>query len=94
MAYIDDVRTALRISHTKLDTEIQAAIDTAKAEMERAGVVADAIDDTDAMISAAIKTYCKFIFASDMNMRDGFFKSWEYQLDCLRKSTGYMVEVE
>ena len=94
MAFIDDVKVALRISHTKLDAEVAAVIDEAEDELERVGIDAAAILTTDPLISAAIKTYCKYSFASDMKMRDGFFKSWEYQLDCLRKSTGYMVEVE
>lgn len=94
MALFDDVKTALRISHTKLDLEIQDTIDAAKAEMERAGIVSTAISDTDPLITAAIKTYCKYTFASDMKMSDGFFNSWQYQLDCLRKSSGYMAVIE
>lgn len=94
MAFIDDVKKALRISHTKLDTEIQATIDEAKAELARLGIAEAAIVETDSLISAAIKTYCKYSFASDMKMRDGFFLSWQYQIDCLRKSTGYGVDTD
>lgn len=94
MAFIDDVKVALRISHTKLDAEIAAVIEEAEDELARLGVDEAKIVTTDPLISAAIKTYCKYSFASDMKMREGFFKSWEYQADCLRKSTGYMVEVE
>ncbi|NCD09937.1 MAG: phage gp6-like head-tail connector protein [Negativicutes bacterium] len=94
MALIDDVKKSLRISHTKLDTEITATIDVAKAELERAGVIAENVVDTDSLIAEAIKTYCKYSFASDPKMRDGYFISWQYQLDCLRKSTGYGVEAD
>lgn len=93
MALLDDVKTALRISHTKLDTEISATIQAAKAEMARAGIETTSISDTDALIVDAIKTYCRYSFASDLKMREGFFMSWQYQLDCLRKSTGYMAVV-
>lgn len=93
MAILDEVKLDIRISHNKLDSSIAAYIDAAKAEMARAGIISSAIVETDPLISEAIKTYCKYKFASDMKMREGFFLSWEYQVDCLRKSTGYMVEV-
>ena len=89
MAALDQVKLALRISHTKLDTEIQDAIDTAKKEMERAGILPAKILETDVLVLDAIKTYCKYSFASDSDMREGYFASWTYQLDCLRKSEGY-----
>lgn len=90
---LEKVKLALRISHTKLDTEIQDTIDTAKKEMERAGILSAMILETDALILDAIKTFCKYSFASDENMREGYFESWQYQLDCLRKTEVYSVEV-
>lgn len=93
MAFIDEVKKAIRISHTKLDAEVQATIDEAKAEMKRVGIEPTKILETDALISAAIKAYCKYSYASDMKMREGFFESWEYQIDCLRKSTDYKAVV-
>lgn len=90
---IQKVKLALRISHTKLDEEIQATINTAKNEMERAGILEVAIVETDALILEAIKVYCKYSFASNDKMREGYFVSWQYQLDCLRKTTLYSVEV-
>ena len=94
MALVDDVKTALRISHTKLDGEIQATIDAAKAEMARAGIVESAIADTDPLIVDAVKVYCKYVFAADEKRREGFFQSWQYQLDCLRKSSDYAEVTE
>jgi rRNA-processing protein FCF1 len=93
MAFIDDVKTALRRSHTKLDGEIQAAINASKKEMSRAGILPTAIVETDELIAMAIKTYCQYVFASDEKIREAFFNSWEYQLDNLRKSAGYGFEV-
>lgn len=89
MAFIDDVKISLRISHTKLDSEITAMIETAKNEMARAGINSMSIMDSNNLIATAIKTYCKYEFASDPKQREGFFESWQYQLDCLRKSAGY-----
>lgn len=92
LSALDKVKLALRITHTKLDTDIQESIDTAKKEMERAGIIASAIVDTDVLILDAIKTYCKYSYASDENMREGYFNSWQYQLDCLRKTEAYNTE--
>lgn len=88
---LDSVKTALRISHNKLDTEITETIETAKKEMERVGVDVAKIINTDPLISDAIKTFCKYSFHSDLKMREGFFNSWQYQIDCLRKSKDYIL---
>lgn len=81
------VKLALRITHTSLDTEIQASIDAAKAEMARVGMLA--VSETDALTIDAIKAYCKYSFASEEGLREAYFISWEYQLECLRKSRAY-----
>ena len=86
---LNEVKLALRISHNKLESEIQSTIDAAKAEMVRAGVVETSIVETDPLIADAIKTYCKYSFASDVKVREGFFESWQYQLENIRKSEGY-----
>ena len=94
MAFIDDVKKRIRISHTKLDTEVQAAIDTAKNEMERAGIIQSKLIETDPLIATAIKTYCQYEFASDDKAKEGFLVSWQYQLENLRRSAGYGYEVD
>jgi len=86
---LEKVKLALRITHVKLDTEITATINTAKAEMIRAGLMSALVVETDDLVLDAIKTYCKYSFASDEKMRDGYFTSWQYQLDCLRKTEKY-----
>ena len=86
---LTEVKLALRISHNKLDAEIQSTIEAAEAEMMRAGVVEASIIETDPLIADAIKTYCKYSFASDIKLREGYFESWQYQLENIRKSEGY-----
>ena len=41
---------------------------------------------------SAIKTYCLFVYSSDNTRVEGYRASWEYQLECLRKTSGYMKE--
>lgn len=88
---LEKVKMALRISHDLLDSDIKDTISTARAEMIRSGI-ADHIANSDLdIIQMAIKTYCLYIYASDTKMTEGYFKSWQYQLDNIRKST---IEVE
>ena len=92
---LDKVKRALRISHSLLDDDITETINAARAEMIRSGVAeAKAKDDNDSLIVSAVKTYCLYTYANDTKMQDGYFKSWQYQLDCVRKSTGYAERIE
>ena len=80
------VKTALRISHDRLDGEIARQIEAARAEMIRAGVRPDVKID-DPLIEDAVLTWCQYKMAPRDNER--YFEAWEYQVDCLRKSEGY-----
>lgn len=81
------VKLALRISHNLLDSDIQDTISTARAELIRAGVAEDVANSDLGLVQMAIKTYCLYIYANDTKMQDGYFKSWESQLENIRKST-------
>lgn len=88
---LEQVKTARRIRHNELDSEIEDNIAEARAEMVRSGIdPAAAADDTKPLVVSAIKAYCKMVGASDKAQQEGYEKSWLYQLDCLRKSDGYM----
>lgn len=81
------VKLALRISHNLLDSDINDTISTARAEMIRSGVSADVANSNLDVVQMAIKTYCLYVYANDTKMQDGYFKSWEFQLENIRKST-------
>lgn len=84
------VKTALRISHTSLDNEINENIATARAELVRVGVTsAKAQSDDDPLIRTAIKTYCLSVMANDKESREGYDRSWNLQKENLRKTTEY-----
>jgi uncharacterized phage protein (predicted DNA packaging) len=92
---LDKIKVALRITHNFLDDDINDTINSARAEMVRSGILEErANDDEDMLIVSAIKTYCLSAYCSDMQKADGYRKSWEYQLECLRKSIGYMKECD
>lgn len=87
---LDAVKQRLRISHAKLDPDILRTIETAKAELIRLGVLAlKANDANDPLIMEAIVTYCQREFTDDDKKYEMYTKSWETQVDGLRKSKGY-----
>ena len=89
---LDKVKLSLRISHNLLDSDIESTIEAARAELIRSGVSAEKANSEDVLIERAIKTYCLFVYSSDNTRVEGYRASWEYQLECLRKSSGYMKE--
>lgn len=82
------VKLALRISHTLLDAEISDVIESARAELVRAGVDSDFAYSSAEIVETAIKTYALAYYASDNKDAERYQKSFEYQCDCLRKSCG------
>lgn len=83
---LDKVKLSLRISHNLLDSDIEDTIGTARAELIRVGVPESKANGDDLLVEEAIKTYCKAVYSSDEKRAEGFFNSWQYQLDNLRKS--------
>lgn len=84
MAMIDDVKTALRVSTTSFDGEIQDLIDAAKLDLGIAGV--EAVDD--ALTKRAIITYCKMSFGLPEDY-DRLKQSYDEQKAQLSNATGY-----
>ena len=83
---LNKVKLALRISHTLLDTDIEETIAQARAEMVRAGVLPAVAESDNTLVEGAIKTFCLMHYSNDTKMAEGYSRSWEYQLDNLRKS--------
>jgi uncharacterized phage protein (predicted DNA packaging) len=66
MAMLDDVKIALRVSHTALNSEITDLIAAARQDLILAGVLpAKANSDSDALIKRAVTTYVKAHFGYD-----------------------------
>ena len=94
MALIDEVKLALRISHTKLDGEIADYIESAKEDMVRAGASSPVVNsDSSRIVTTAIKTYVLARMTDSSDMADKYQKSYEYQLDALRKSRYYSGDI-
>lgn len=66
MAMLDDVKIALRVSNSALDSEINDLIAAARQDLLLAGVLsAKANSNTDALIKRCITTYAKAHFGFD-----------------------------
>ena len=64
MVLLQRVKTALRVSHNKLDEDIQADIDACLADLKLCGVTFDE-GAPDALIFNAVKLYCRSTFTDD-----------------------------
>ena len=81
------VKLALRITHNYLDRDIEDTIKMARAEMIRSGVSEEVANSSNEIVESAIKTFCLYTYCNDSKFTEGYFNSWIFQLENLRKST-------
>lgn len=73
MDMFEDVKRSLRVSHHHIDDDIEEWIEEARQDLILSGVSSDkAIDDEDALIKRAIKTYAKSQFHTDIAQAERF----------------------
>jgi hypothetical protein len=80
------VKTALRITTTAYDSELNYLIDAAKLDLGIAGVVVP--EELDAIVKKAIITYCKMSFGLPEDY-DKLKRSYDEQKSQLSNATGY-----
>lgn len=85
---LERIKTILRISHDKLDIEIENNVSTARAELIRVGVMEQMAESEDILIQNAIISFCLSAMGDEKNSQQ-YDMSWEYQRDNLRKSRKY-----
>lgn len=72
MALLDDVRTALRVTTSLTDGEIQTYIDTALFDMQNKGIDSEFLsehaggDDYMPIVKTAVIVYCKALYGRDV----------------------------
>ena len=93
MALIDDVKMALRVTTNAYDRELEDLIESAKLDLQIAGVLASVTVSTEIMdkaVSTAIKTYCKLNFGTPNPANfDYLKKSYDEQKAQLSNASGY-----
>ena len=82
------VAKALRlgtVSAKALESQIEWNIKTARAEMFRSGVPEIVAASSHQLVEDAIVTYCLMKLGKESRYEQ-YKESWEFQLDCIRKS--------
>lgn len=92
MKTLDKIKQTLRISHTKLDEDIQAAIDAGLADLRLAGVTHKGEEDP--LILNAIGLYCRSVHTDDPAKAALWFQRYEGLKACLMMAEGYGWEAE
>ena len=81
------IKTSLRISHDKLDTDIAADVDACLADLRSVGVIY--AEETDPLIFNAIKLWCRSLYTDDVVKASEFFKRYEALKASLMMAEGY-----
>lgn len=86
-ALLNKVKTALRIGHNKLDGELEDWIESALDDLRLAGVIVR--NDGDALILAAVKTYCRAHMTDDVAKSEMYLGRYDRQKSTLKATQRY-----
>lgn len=84
---LNKIKLALRISHAKLDEDIQADIDACLADLRSCGVIRN--DETDPLIYGAIKLWCRSLYTDDPAKGAEYLRRYESMKASLMMAEGY-----
>lgn len=88
---VDDIKTALRISHDKLDEDIRQHISACLNDMRRLGIAVPDNDtdvESNSLLLSAVKLYCMAQY-DFLSKGDQYKKGYESLRDVLSMSSGY-----
>ena len=91
-AILDKVKLAIRISHTKLDTDIQDNITGCLTDLQVHGI--KYADESDPLILNAVKLWCKSIYTDDTAKAAEYMARYVALRDCLKAAEGYGWKAE
>lgn len=84
---LSKVKAFIRISHSKLDGDIQDSIDSCLADLRNHGIIHK--DDTDPLILNAVKLYCKSFYTDDTAKAAEYLSRYTALRDSLKAAEGY-----
>ena len=84
---LEKIKIALRISHNKLDDDIQSNIEACLADLEVCGIVF--AETADPLILNAIKLYCRSIYTDDPVKGAEYLRRYDALKSCLMMAEGY-----
>lgn len=84
---LQKVKTALRIKHTALDSDILDNIQACLLDLKVHGIIHK--DHTDELIQNAIKLYCRAEYTDDPDKSDAYGQRYREMRNCLKLAEGY-----
>ena len=87
MTTLEKIKLAIRISHTKLDEDIQADIDACMADLRVCGIIH--ATEADPLIFNAIKLWCKSLYTDDTAKSAEWQRRYDALKACLMNAEGY-----
>ena len=87
MTTLEKIKLAIRISHSKLDEDIQADIDACLADLRVCGIVH--AEESDPLIFNAIKLWCRSLYTDDTGKGAEWQRRYDALKACLMNAEGY-----
>ena len=84
---LNKIKLALRISHSKLDEDIQADIEACLADLEACGIVYATTNDP--LIYNAVKLWCRSLYTDDPAKGAEYLRRYESLKASLMMAEGY-----
>ena len=81
------IKQSLRVSHNKLDADIQADIEAGLADLRTAGIIYK--DETDPLIFNALKLWCRSLYTDDTAKAADYLRRYEAMKAGLMMAEGY-----
>lgn len=92
MSTLEKIKQSLRISHDKLDDDIQANIAAGLADLQLAGVTHKGEEDP--LIFNAIALWCRSLYTDDPAKGAEYLRRYEGLKACLMMAEGYGWEAD
>ena len=93
MAFIDDVKSALRIDGSGFDAEVSDMIAGCKKDLDLAGVDPDKLDESDAFYKRTTITYARANFDYDKDAQAGFQEAYDSMKVQMASAARYRKDV-
>lgn len=87
MTTLEQIKLAVRISHSVLDADIQADINACLADLRVCGV--RYAEESDPLILNAIKLWCRSLYTDDAVKGAEYMRRYEALKTCLMMAEGY-----
>ena len=87
MTTLEKIKLSIRISHSKLDEDIQADIEACLADLRVCGIIH--AGEEDPLILNAIKLWCRSLYTDDPAKGAEYLRRYEALKSCLMIAEGY-----